>query len=250
LVVNPSSISSWNTLIHAISVTARGGTHGVMGAENVRLAGFEPRATAAFDRRKVWNGRGRARMPDYVSGRRGEGFLFLAGFTACVPLANWMIGNLGTVCVPNGPCLIPVGPGGLSAPSGVLAIGVALVLRDLVQRRLGVGWAIAAILFGAILSAAVAPPALVVASAVAFLLSEAADLFVYTPLQRRGLMLAVIASSIVGLFVDSIAFLALAFGSLEYLPGQIAGKLWAVMAALPLIHIIRRRDKERGIAPA
>ena len=34
------------------------------------------------------------------------------------------LGNVGTVCVPNGPCLIPVAPG-LMAPSGVLLIGAA-----------------------------------------------------------------------------------------------------------------------------
>src|SRR3712207_9562412 len=42
-----------------------------------------------------------------------------------------------------------------------------------------------------------APPSLVLASTVAFLLSELADLGVYTPLQRRGLILAVAASSVV-----------------------------------------------------
>ena len=189
-------------------------------------------------------------MDDPLSVRRREGFIFLAGFAACVPLANWMIGNVGTVCVPNGPCVIPVAPGGINAPSGVLAIGVALVLRDLLQRRLGLNWAFAAILLGAALSAAVAPPALVVASAVAFLLSELADLFVYTPLQRRGLVMAVAASGIVGLVVDSIVFLTIAFGSLDYLPGQIVGKLWAVLAALPFIHLVRKRDSERGMVPA
>ena len=53
-----------------------------------------------------------------------------------IPLANWMIGHVGTVCVPTGPCLVPVAPG-LLAPSGVLTVGAALVLRDVVQRCLG-----------------------------------------------------------------------------------------------------------------
>jgi uncharacterized PurR-regulated membrane protein YhhQ (DUF165 family) len=182
--------------------------------------------------------------------RRAEGFLFLAGFSLCIPAANWLIGNAGTVCVPDGPCLIPVAPGRLMAPSGVLMIGLALVLRDLVQRRLGLVWAVAAILAGAALSALLAPPALVVASAAAFLLSEAADLAVYTPLQRRGLIAAVVASSLVGLVVDSIVFLWLAFGSLEFLAGQVAGKAWMVLAALPFLHWLRRRDARLGIASA
>ncbi|WP_198375800.1 VUT family protein [Neoroseomonas rubea] len=180
---------------------------------------------------------------------RAEGVLALIGFGLCIPAANWLIGNAGTVCVPNGPCLVPVAPG-LMAPSGVLMIGLALVLRDLVQRRLGLGWAAGAVLAGAALSAFLAPPALVIASAVAFLLSELADLGVYTPLQRRGLVLAVAASGAVGLVVDSVVFLWLAFGSLEYLAGQVVGKAWMVVLALPLVHLLRRRDARLGIEPA
>ncbi len=180
---------------------------------------------------------------------RAEGVLALIGFGLCIPAANWLIGNAGTVCVPGGPCLVPVAPG-VMAPSGVLMIGLALVLRDLVQRRLGVGWAAGAVLAGAALSAFLAPPALVVASAVAFLLSEFADLAVYTPLQRRRLVLAVAASGAVGLVVDSLVFLWLAFGSLDFLAGQVIGKAWMVVVALPFVQALRRRDERLGIQPA
>lgn len=180
---------------------------------------------------------------------RLEGVLALIGFGLCIPAANWLIGNVGTFCVPQGPCLVPVAPG-VMAPSGVLMIGLALVLRDLVQRRLGVGFSAAAVLAGAALSAFLAPPALVLASAVAFLLSEFADLAVYTPLQKRGLVLAVLASSVVGLIVDSIAFLYLAFGSLDFLAGQVIGKAWMVLIALPFVHLLRKRDERLGIQPA
>jgi uncharacterized PurR-regulated membrane protein YhhQ (DUF165 family) len=182
-------------------------------------------------------------------GGRREGLVYLALFTLCIPAANWLIGNVGTTCVPQGPCLIPVGFG-LMAPSGVITIGLAFVLRDLVQRRLGVRWAILAILAGAALSALLAPQALVIASAVAFLLSEAADLAVYTPLHRRRLIAAVVASSIVGLIIDSAVFLWLAFGSLAYLPGQVAGKAWMVLLALPFIWWLRQRDRRIGLEPA
>ncbi|HEX6958129.1 MAG TPA: VUT family protein [Ferrovibrio sp.] len=185
---------------------------------------------------------------------RLEGFVFLAGFIACVPLANWLIGHVGTVCVPQGPCLIPVAPsfGGrsLTAPSGVLMIGLALVLRDLVQRRLGKWWSVGAIAVGAVLSGLIAPPAWVVASAAAFLLSELADFAVYTPLQRRGLVLAVVASSLAGLVVDSVVFLHLAFGSLDFLLGQIVGKAWMVVLSIPAIRLLRNRDARLGIQPA
>ncbi|WP_198370493.1 VUT family protein [Roseomonas rosulenta] len=180
---------------------------------------------------------------------RAEGVLALIGFGLCIPAANWLIGHVGTYCVPNGPCLVPVAPG-LMAPSGVLMIGLALVLRDLVQRRLGVGYAALAVLAGAALSGFVAPPALVVASAVAFLLSEFADLIVFTPLQKRGLVLAVAASGAVGLVVDSVVFLWLAFGSLDFLAGQVVGKAWMVALSLPLVALLRRRDERRGLEPA
>jgi queuosine precursor transporter len=178
-----------------------------------------------------------------------EGALYLALYAACIPVANWLIQHVGTACVPNGPCLIPVAPG-LSAPSGVLMIGLALVLRDLVQRRLGLGWAIGAILLGAVLSAAFSPPSLVVASVAAFLFSEFADLAVYTPLAKRGLVLAVLASSPVGLAIDSIVFLYLAFGSLDFLIGQIVGKAWMVLLALPFIRWLKARDEDLGGHPA
>ncbi|MBT3372983.1 MAG: VUT family protein [Rhodospirillaceae bacterium] len=178
-----------------------------------------------------------------------EGYVYLIAFALCIPAANWMLGHLGTVCPPNGPCLIPVAPG-IMAPSGVLMIGLALVLRDLVQRRLGALWAIGAILAGAALSALLAPPALVLASGVAFLLSELADFAVYTPLQRRRLVLAVVASGLVGLVIDSLLFLQLAFGSLDYLSGQIIGKSWVILLSIPVIWWLRSWDQRRGVQAA
>jgi len=106
-----------------------------------------------------------------------EGFLYLIAFTLCIPAANWMLGNVGTVCPPDG-----------------------LV-----------------------------------------------DFAVYTPLQERRLILAVVASSMVGLVVDSMVFLYLAFGSLDFIAGQIVGKSWMVLLAIPVIWMIRESDTRRGI---
>ena len=179
---------------------------------------------------------------------RSQGYLYLVSFILTVPIANWMVGNVGTVCPSGSPCLLPVGFD-IMAPSGVLMIGLALVLRDLVQRRLGKIWAVAAIAAGALLSVLVAPAALVVASGTAFLVSEFADFVVYTPLQRKRLVLAVFLSSTVGLVLDSLIFLQLAFGSLDYLSGQIIGKAWMVLLALPVIWWIRQRDEKLGYPP-
>jgi len=153
-------------------------------------------------------------------------WLLIAAFAATIPVANWMIGNVGWICPPGQPCLIPVWPG-ILAPSGVLAIGVALVLRDLVQSRSGAAGALFAVLLGTLLSLWVTQPELALASAAAFLFSELADFAVYTPLYRRRLALAVIASGLVGAAVDSALFLWLAFGDLTHFKGQIIGKLYA-----------------------
>jgi uncharacterized PurR-regulated membrane protein YhhQ (DUF165 family) len=126
-------------------------------------------------------------------------------------------------------------------------IGLALVLRDLVQRRLGRSWSLGAITVGAILSGAIAPPSLVIASAVAFFFSEFSDFLVYTPLQRRRFVTAVVASSMVGLVVDSLIFLWLAFSSLEFLWGQVIGKAWMVLISLPLIYWLRVRDSRMNL---
>ncbi len=179
---------------------------------------------------------------------RNEGYAYLVAFILTIPAANWMIGNVGAVCPENSPCLIPVGFD-VMAPSGVIMVGLALVLRDLVQRRLGKLWALGAIVVGALLSALIAPQALVLASGAAFLVSELADFAVYTPLQKKRLVLAVFMSGVVGLVVDSILFLQLAFGSLDFLSGQIIGKTWMIVLALPIIWWIRRRDEKLGVVP-
>ncbi len=169
------------------------------------------------------------------------GHMALAGYAATVPVANWLIDNTGTICVPNGPCLLPVAPG-LMAPSGVLMVGMALTLRDVVQRQLGAPVAFMAVLCGAMLSATFAPSTLVIASAVAFLLSELADMAIYTPLQQRRLIAAVILSGIAGAVVDSAIFLWLAFGSLDFIAGQVVGKMWATLAALPVLFAFRTKE--------
>ena len=63
----------------------------------------------------------------------------------------------------------------------------------------------------------------------------------------EALVLAVLASSVIGLTVDSVVFLWLAFGSLDFLLGQVLGKMWMVVFSLPFIALLRRRDER--VAP-
>jgi len=165
--------------------------------------------------------------------------LFLA-FLATVPAANWMIGHVGT-CIPNGPCVVPVGFG-LSAPAGVLMIGLAMVLRDALHETMGRKWVAVAITVGACLSVGLAPLQLAGASGIAFLLSEYADFAIYEPLRKRKLVLAVLLSGLVGGVVDSAVFLWLAFGSLDFIAGQIVGKTWMAVLAASVITLVRRKE--------
>lgn len=161
----------------------------------------------------------------------------LLGYVLTVPAANWSIGHVG-VCVPDGPCLIPVWPG-LWAPSGVLFAGLAFALRDAVQERLGTGWTLAAIGAGTALSFAVADPFVAVASASAFLLSELGDWCVYTPLRARGLLVAVAASNLAGTLIDSALFLAVAGFPAALLPGLVLGKVWTILPVLAALRFVR-----------
>lgn len=161
-------------------------------------------------------------------------------FAATIPAANWLIGNVGTECIPQGPCLLPVGFG-LHAPSGVLVVGAALVIRDLVHESGGAKAALAAIGIGGLVAWLFAPPALVLASVLAFVLAELADVAVYAPLRQNRLWLAVILSGLVGAAVDSAVFLWVAFGSLNFIAGQIVGKLWMSLLAAPILTGFARR---------
>lgn len=71
--------------------------------------------------------------------RMWSGWISLMLFVLLIPLSNWVIVNLGVVCPPGEPCLVPVLPG-LWAPSTVLLAGFSLVLRDVVHHCLGWRW--------------------------------------------------------------------------------------------------------------
>jgi uncharacterized PurR-regulated membrane protein YhhQ (DUF165 family) len=166
-------------------------------------------------------------------------YLLIIAYALTIPAANFLISNVGTTCVPDGPCVIPVAPG-LYAPSGVLVIGAALVLRDLVQLRFGIAMSLLCVIAGAAMSAAIAPPTLAVASGTSFLFSELVDFAVYTPLATRRFAVAVLLSCAAGAVADSALFLWLAFGSLAFIGGQVVGKAYAAVAYLVIRFGLRR----------
>ncbi|MCZ4100795.1 VUT family protein [Streptomyces sp. H39-C1] len=155
----------------------------------------------------------------------------LVAYVATIPAANLAVTHFGAV---------PVGFGYV-APAGVYMVGLALVLRDLAREAAGRGAVLAAIVIGTVVSYFLADPALAGASAAAFAVAEGMDFVVYEPLRKRGFLLAMAASNLVGLLSDSFLFLKLAFNSLEYLPGQILGKAWMTLAAIAILVLLRRR---------
>ncbi|CAK7284807.1 membrane hypothetical protein [Streptomyces misionensis JCM 4497] len=161
------------------------------------------------------------------------GIATLVAYVATIPAANLAVTHFGAV---------PVGFG-YAAPAGVYMVGLALVLRDLARESAGRGAVLAAIAVGTILSYFLADPALAGASAAAFAVAETMDFVVYEPLRKRGLLIAMLASNAVGLLADSLLFLKLAFGSFEYLPGQILGKAWMTFAAIAVLALLRRRKQ-------
>lgn len=156
--------------------------------------------------------------------------IYPIGYIATIFAANWAIVTFGVV---------PVGFG-LVAPAAVVFAGLALSLRDLVQDTYGRAWVFVAISVGAVFSYLIAP-AFAVASFVAFFVSELIDMTIYTPLRKRNWYGAVLVSNAVGLVLDSVLFLWLAFRSLDFLAGQIVGKTEVTLVFLGLAWLVRNR---------
>ncbi|MEV2255717.1 VUT family protein [Streptomyces sp. NPDC050147] len=159
------------------------------------------------------------------------GIATLVAYIATIPAANMAVTHIGA---------LPVGFG-YDAPAGVYMVGLALVLRDLAREAAGRKAILAAIALGTVLSYFLADPALAFASAAAFAVAETMDFAVYEPLRTRGLLIAMLASNAVGLLADSLIFLKMAFGSFDYLPGQILGKAWMTLGAVAVLALLRRR---------
>ena len=168
--------------------------------------------------------------------RRAIGFLLLAGYVAAIVGANWAIARFGVV---------PVGLG-LMAPAGVFFAGLCFECRDLVQDTLGRWWAVAAILIGDRISAFISTQ-FAFASCVAFLLGELADFAIYTPMRQRFWLVAMIVANTIGDIIDSAIFLYLAFGSLQFISGQVIGKAYCTLIPVGLLWVIRRFLQARRV---
>lgn len=130
--------------------------------------------------------------------------------------------------------MVPVGFGFL-VTAGTYAAGLALLARDFLQRMSGSWLVLAALLVGIVLSWWLSTPALAVASAAAFAVSELIDWGLFSVIRRRGFIRAALLSGIVAAPIDSVVFLGLAGFPItwETLLGQFVGKaLWATVVPL------------------
>ena len=155
-----------------------------------------------------------------------------AAFLGTILLANYVTSRYG---------MVPVGFG-LVATAGTYFAGLSFVIRDSLQDAAGKRWTLATIAAGALLSFLVSAPFIALASAVAFGISEAVDLGIYTPLRRRGYLRAAVASNVAGSIVDTVAFLTIAgFPIVAAMPGQIVGKIAVTIAAVVVVVAYRAR---------
>jgi uncharacterized PurR-regulated membrane protein YhhQ (DUF165 family) len=141
-----------------------------------------------------------------LGARHIVGAVALACYVTLIVLANWAIAHFGFV--PSWP--------GLVCPAGTYFAGAVYLARDMIQITFGRRWVLAAIALGVVPSFEISP-SFATASAVAFGLGELADWTVFTRLIERGkIIIAFALANTVGLLVDTVVFLQLAFGSIAH----------------------------------
>jgi hypothetical protein len=163
---------------------------------------------------------------------------FVYVYVLLIPLVNWSFAH-----VPN----IALGGGGVWQPLAIVT-GLVLVFRDFAQREIG-HLIFIPLLIGVAISFVMAPPAIALASALAFGISEAVDWAVYTA-SKRPLSQRVLISSAIAAPLDSAVFL---IGADQVVPGvlneitlltSIASK---ILGAWILFRILRRRERRIGV---
>lgn len=126
---------------------------------------------------------------------------FTALYVALMPLINWAFAGIPTIPLPE------MLGGGEWHPFTIVT-GLVLVVRDFAQREIK-HWIFGAMLVGLTLSTLTAWPVIVVASGVAFLISETVDWAVYT-FTKRPLSQRIMISSTISAPLDQMLFLGLA----------------------------------------
>lgn len=171
------------------------------------------------------------------STRWWPGVLALLAYAVTIVAANW-----ATTRWPDVRLLT------LHVPGGSFFAGLAFTWRNVLQDVWGRCAVLIAIGAGTGLTWLVAPPQIAQASLLAFAASELAAFAVYTALRRRPWHVAVIATNSVGVLVDSLVFVPLAFGTWTAVPGQLVGKATATLTALAVVSLARRHRRRQVAA--
>jgi hypothetical protein len=167
--------------------------------------------------------------------------LAAVGYVAAIVAANLAVTWFG---------LVPIAPG-LVAPAGVVFAGLVLLLRDTIRDRRLIAILVA---IGAVLSALLSDPAIALASAAAFTVSELVDWAMFEWRRRRGAswVNAAFTSNLVSAPLDTIAFLWLSgFGLAPALiAGQLLGKLIYATVVPLLVKAAAERVRARRVVTA
>lgn len=170
-------------------------------------------------------------------------WLFGYGYILSIILGNLLVVYLGIIHM-----------FGLIFPAGAIAIGLTFSLRDFVQRSFGhkvwyfmlVSTVLTALLSFVLADMPIPPWKVALASAIAFIASEAIDWLVYT-ITKKDIIFRIIVSNLFSTPLDSILFVGIAFGSYSFLEppvyGQAIVKYVSGLLVLPLIIYFRMRLK-------
>lgn len=171
----------------------------------------------------------------FFSGRRWS-----ALYVGLMPFINWSFAAVPTLAIPAS-----LG-GGQFQPLAVVT-GLVLVVRDFAQRELG-HWIWGAMAVGLLLSTLTSWVAVVVASGLAFLVSETVDWAVYT-FSSRPLSHRILISSVASAPLDQLVFIGLAALAV---PGIFAwgtiltGIVSKLLGALVVSKIVAAQEQRRA----
>jgi queuosine precursor transporter len=171
----------------------------------------------------------------FLSGRR-----WTALYVGLMPVINWAFAGIDTL-----PIAEDFG-GGSWHPFTVIT-GLVLVVRDFAQREIK-HWIFAAMIVGLALSTLTAWPVIVVASGVAFLISETADWAVYT-FSNRPLSQRIMVSSLISAPIDQVVFIWLASQVVDgiFAWGTIlTGIVSKLLGAWVVSRIVAAQERRRG----
>jgi uncharacterized PurR-regulated membrane protein YhhQ (DUF165 family) len=152
----------------------------------------------------------------------------LAGYVSTIVIANWTSTHWSAWQI-----------GTIAVPAGTLWAGMTFTLRDALHEALGGRGVLSAIVIGAGLSWLLASQQIALASVLAFTTSELAGSVPYSRLRSRSMLGAVAASNLVGLGIDSLLFVPVAFGGFALVPGQVLGKTVATVLTLSTLVVAK-----------